>query len=43
MTKCDMFGEGRITNGYRIFIGKLKVRDNMGHLDADVRNIIMLF
>jgi hypothetical protein len=40
--KCDMFGEGRVTNGYRIFIGKLKVRDHTGHLDVDVRNINML-
>jgi len=42
MTKCDMFGEGRVTNGYRNFIGELQVRDRVGHLNADVRNIGML-
>lgn len=42
MTKCDMFGEGRITYGYRNFIGNLEVRDHVGYLDVDVTNINML-
>jgi len=42
MTKFDMFGEGRVANGYRNFIGKFQVREHVGRLDVDVRIINML-